>query len=393
MIIEIRKAGFVNKGAELMLHAAQQQLKARYPNATFVMAPTTEKSDHPFRKLVRQGFLPKASLWRYGIQWGQLARLAPRQLREMYGVVLDNEVDVVIDAAGFAYSDQWGDAPSVELAQSARRWARKGTRVILLPQALGPFSSPKIRAAMETVVEHVDLICPRERISRQHLTDLVGHRANIRQYPDFTNLVEGVLPAGFDAEQNRFCIVPNCRMLDKTDRATREAYLPFLIECTRYLQEKGARPFVLVHEGQNDLRLAEQLSSAVGGINIVRENGALEIKGILGACSGTLGSRFHGLVSALSQGVPALATGWSHKYRMLFEDYGFPEGLLDVTGDRAEIRRKLDWVTDRQEQVSELIRARAGALKQQSRQMWQEVFGIIDPVADRRPRAERVGAA
>src|SRR5690606_332581 len=231
-----------------------------------------------------------------------------------------------------------------------------------------------------------------ERISREHLVQLVGERDNIRQYPDFTNLISGVLPAGFDSVQNRFCIVPNCRMLDKTDQATRDAYLPFLIECTRYLQEKDARPFVLVHEGQNDLRLAEQLSAAVGGINIIRESGALEIKGILGSCSGTLGSRFHGLVSALSQGVPALATGWSHKYQMLFEDYGFPDGLLQVTGDKAEIRRKLDLVTDQQEQVRTLIQTRAGQLKQQSQQMWQEVFALIDPIARNR-QPPRSGAA
>lgn len=396
MIIEIRKAGFVNKGAELMLHAALQKLKARYPDATFVMAPTTEKSDHPFRKLVQLGFYPKASLWRYGIQWGNLAMLAPRPLREMYGVVLDKEVDVVIDAAGFAYSDQWGDEPSIELAQSAKRWARNGTRVILLPQALGPFTSEKIRTAMQGVVEHADLIFARERISFEHLTDLVGQRDNIRQAPDFTNLISGVLPANFDVEQNRFCIVPNCRMLDKTDQTTRDAYLPFLIECTRYLLEKGARPFVLVHEGQADLKLAEQLSAAVGGINIIRESGPLEIKGILGACDGTLGSRFHGLVSALSQGVPALATGWSHKYQMLFEDYGFADGLIDVTASPAEIRRKLDLVTDQSTQIRTLIQTRTGQLKQQSEQMWQDVFKVIDPIArsrDQQAQRKRAGAA
>src|SRR5690606_16707582 len=125
-------------------------------------------------------------------------------------------------------------------------------------------------------------------------------------------------------------IVPNCRMLDKTDQATRDAYLPFLIKCTEHLLRKNARPFVLVHEGKDDRALADKLSAAVGGIPVIEEKGALQIKGILGACSGTLGSRFHGLVSALSQGVPALATGWSHKYQMLFEDYGVPEGLLEV---------------------------------------------------------------
>jgi len=390
MIIEIRKAGFVNKGAELMLHAALQKLKTRYPDATFVMAPTTEKSDHPFRKLVQLGFYPKASLWRYGIQWGTLANFAPRPLREMYGVVLDKEVDVVIDAAGFAYSDQWGDDPSIELAQAAKTWKKNGTRVILLPQALGPFTTKKIQGAMKTVVENVDLIFPRERVSYELLTNLTGEQANIRQAPDFTNLISGVIPADFDVEQNRFCIVPNCRMLDKTDQQTRDGYLPFLITCTRYLLEKGAKPFVLVHEGKGDLALAEKLSAAVGGIPIVRESGPLEIKGILGACSGTLGSRFHGLVSALSQGVPALATGWSHKYQMLFEDYGFPEGLVQVTSDEAEIKRKLDLVTDESAPIAAIIQSRTAELKQQSEQMWQQVYAVIDQ-CERRQYA--VGAA
>lgn len=394
MIIEIRKAGFVNKGAELMLHAALQKLKTRYPDATYVMAPTPKKAEQPFRKLVQLGFYPKAWLWRYGIQWGGLANFAPRPLREMYGVVLDREVDVVIDAAGFAYSDQWGESPCAELAQSTRRWKKNGTRVILLPQALGPFESEKNQAAMKTVVKNTDLIFPRERISYEHLTKLVGEQPKIRQSPDFTNLVTGVVPPGFDAEQNRFCIVPNCRMLDKTDQQTREAYLPFLVACTRYLLKKNAKPFVLVHEGKDDQRLAEQLSAAVGGIPIIQESGALAIKGILGACSGTLGSRFHGLVSALSQGVPALATGWSHKYQMLFEDYGFPDGLVEVTTDEAQIERKIDLVTDDAARVKALIETRTEQLKQQSEQMWQEVFAVIDPCdRSRQARQETVGAA
>ena len=384
MFIEIRKAGFINKGAELMLHAALQKLKARYPDATFVMAPTSKRLDQPFHHLVQLGFYPKASLWRHGIQWGNLANLAPRQLREMYGVVLDREVDVVIDAAGFAYSDQWGDAPTNELAQSAKRWRKNGTCVILLPQALGPYASERNRKAMKTVVENVDLIFPRERVSYEHLTGLVGEQPKIRQSPDFTNLITGVLPNNFDTEQNRFCIVPNCRMLDKTDQATRDAYLPFLIKCTEHLLRKNARPFVLVHEGKDDRALADKLSAAVGGLPVIQEKGALQIKGILGACSGTLGSRFHGLVSALSQGVPALATGWSHKYQMLFEDYGIPEGMLKVGASDAEIERKVAWITDDREQIQAQLKERAEHLKAQSEQMWQQVFAVIDQRVEQR---------
>jgi hypothetical protein len=141
MIIEIRNAGFVNKGAELMLRAIMARIKSAYPDAILTMAPSYAGGSQPFRKLVDHGFYPKASLFRYGLQFGDFAKLAPAKLREMYGLVLDRDVDVVIDAAGFSYSDQWGDRNSLELAHSAQRWRKNGTKVILMPQASGLFQA------------------------------------------------------------------------------------------------------------------------------------------------------------------------------------------------------------------------------------------------------------
>lgn len=380
MIIEIRKAGFVNKGAELMLHATLHKMKEAYPSARFVMAPSTDSGSAPYLKRAELGFLQKASLYTFGVQLGGLAALAPAKLREAYGVVLDKDIDIVMDAAGFAYSDQWGPESSEELASSCRRWKKQGTKVILLPQAFGPFTSSKIQEYMKIVVDHTDLIFARDPVSYDHLTRVAGERPHIRMAPDFTNLLEGIVPDRFDRDSNRFCLVPNYRMIDKTSQDKREAYLPFMIRCARYLMKKDQKPFILVHEGADDLRLAEQISDGAGGkLPVIAESHPRKIKGILGACEGTIGSRFHGLVSALSQGVPSLATGWSHKYKMLFQDYAFEEGLMDVTAVHEEIYRKIDLIIDdgSKGKIKSLITVKSEELKVLAEEMWATVFDTL----------------
>lgn len=395
MYVEIRKAGFVNKGAELMLHAVLQQLARQFPDARKVMEPGRDNSPYPYENRAALRLYQKAWLWRLGIPFGDLAGLLPARLREMYGVVLDKELDVVLDAAGFAYSDQWGAGLSQELARSTRRWKNNGTKVILLPQAFGPFRDRKSQDAVKTFVDNADLIFARDPVSYQYLTDIVGKREHIKLYPDFTNLVEGVLPDYFDPHEQRVCLVPNYRMVDKTRGSVAQGYLPFLQRAAKMLLERDAKPFLLIHEGEDDLRLAEQVSRAVGGLPILRETDPLAIKGILGACRGTLGSRFHGLVSALSQGVPSLATGWSHKYQMLFADYGFEQGVLDINLADAELAKALDYLTDasRMSALSATLRTRSAALKAQSRTMWDEVFGVLKTARGASDRLMPVRAA
>jgi polysaccharide pyruvyl transferase WcaK-like protein len=379
MIIEIRKAGFVNKGAELMLLAVLQQIEKRYPEATLVIAPTHLGGSFPFPKFAKLGLQPKAWLWRYGYQWGDLARFIPKKLREMYGVILDKDVDVVLDAAGFAYSDQWGINNCKELARASKRWKKNGTTVILLPQALGPFENSKIIPYVKEWVSNIDLVFAREADSLNYLINIVGVQSKILRCSDFTNLLQGVLPDGYDPTNKYVALVPNYRMIDKTSKEESEAYLLFMVRCTMYLVNKGKKPFILVHEGSNDKWLADKISKAVGGVPIVTEGDPLMIKGIIGACQATIGSRFHGIVSALSQGVPTLATGWSHKYKRLFNDYEFDDGMISVLDSEQELYKKIDLITD--DEFSHRLRdhliIKSEELKAKSEEMWDLVFEKI----------------
>ena len=379
MIVEIRGTQFVNKGAELMLLAIIERLQTVFPDALLATVPSNPKGARPYRKLANLGIFPKASLVRAGIELGDTVALVPKRLRERYGLVLDREIDVVLDASGFAYSDQWGAAAAQELERASRRWKRQGTRVILLPQAFGPFENPAIRSSMTRALNNADLVMPRDDVSFGHVAELVGERDTIRLFPDFTNLVAGTVPNWFDPDALQVAVVPNSRMLDKTGPGTGAGYVPFLVACIRRLQAHDSRPFLLVHEGAGDERLAERVSGDCGGIPIIREQNALTIKGILGACRAVVASRFHALVSALSQGVPSVATGWSHKYAELFSDYGFPEGVMSTDDGEERIEEMMARITDATTagDIAATLQRESARLKERSREMWSAVEDVI----------------
>ncbi|MFA5545149.1 MAG: polysaccharide pyruvyl transferase family protein [Candidatus Cloacimonas sp.] len=380
MIIEIRKAGFVNKGAHLMVLAILDKLKERYPSAKFSIV--TNGSSQALKEMMKLGLYPKAYLFRkLSIMLGDLASLIPKKLWSRYGIVMDKEVDVVIDAAGFAYGDKWGRKSVYELYRSSIRWKRRGVKTILLPQAFGPFTLLQNQLFLKKALKNLDLVYAREEESYKHIVEITGESSHLKIAPDFTNLISGKIPSYFVPQPNLFCIVPNYRMIDKTDSDTSAIYLSFMKTCARYLEARGVNLMILIHEGEKDLYLGREISrSTEKEIPIIQETDPIFIKGILGSCTGTIGSRYHGLVSALSQGVPSLATGWSHKYEMLLKDYDFDEGLLDVHSDDKQLSEKLDMIIDKQrnKQLSEKLLKKSEELKKKVELMWLDVFSIID---------------
>ena len=387
MLIEVRKAGFVNKGAQLMLLAIKQQVLQRYPEARLLMAPSRNSGSQPFYRIREHSMLAKAAFWRSGIQWGDLATCLPRSVRENLKLVLDREVDGVLDAAGFAYGNPWPDRNLGELASAAQRWQQRDTALVLLPQAFGRFDTTAAQDAIRVVVESAALIYARDDQSLNHLRAAVGDRASLRLAPDFTSLLVGCLPEAQLASQLRasIAIVPNARMLDKTSPAARDQYLPFLQHCITTLLARGLHVALIVHGGREDRTLAEKLHLSNPGCLLITESDPLRLKGLLGTCRGSIGSRYHGLVSCLSQGVPAFGTSWSHKYQALYADYDFNVGLVDsLSTDAAqEISQRLaddHWMMSTRQQ---LLNA-AEQQKQASKAMWKEVFSVIDNAVQRR---------
>ena len=124
LVIEIQKAGFINKGAQLMLLSVVSEIRELYPDATIIMETTDINGEQPFEEVVKIGAMPKAHLVVKGIDLSWLFNVIPGRILRRFGLVLERDIDLLIDAAGFAYTSQWGNEPTKQLRDKIRRCRR-----------------------------------------------------------------------------------------------------------------------------------------------------------------------------------------------------------------------------------------------------------------------------
>ena len=107
---------------------------------------------------------------------------------------------------------------------------------------------------------------------------------------------------------------------------------------------------------------------------VVQEDCPVRLKKIIGESHLLVGSRFHALVSALSQAVPAVGTSWSHKYEMLFEDYNCSDYLVDLEKNMKEV---VQAALKNHDLITQELAVRGLKLCKDSEKMWYEVDNVI----------------
>lgn len=380
MIIEIKGVQFVNKGAELMLHAVLEKIYQNWPDAEIVLEPNRFS---PYMKRAQLDAFQKLSIRKNRLDLNWIAYRLPaklrRALKHRWGLVTEADVDLVLDASGFAYGDQWGSLKIKHLAAELRRYHRAGKKYIFLPQAMGPFSRNNDKRRLNKTLKLATLVCPRESDSLAFVLRVMGEISapdNVVKYPDFTNLVTGQVPEYFANGQNKVLIIPNSNMVGSKNThkpAWKTNYVTMLTNAVAAIREQGLEPVLLNHEGDGDGELCREVQKLAGGkqIEYIEESHPVKVKGIIGASKAIICSRFHGCVSALSQGTPCLGTSWSHKYERLFDEYSRGDFLLtpDVTKSRLSELLALSISTS----TNSDYQAAISLNKEQAQEMWARV--------------------
>lgn len=376
MVIQIDGINTENKGAELMLVAILEEIESRMPGSTVWLNPNGE---------LDLSMLPSYNLnikQRFFLKNGRIFRGLLRRLRLPYIYFTHfypaKGIDIMLDASGFQFSDQWNH--SAEVLQIRERYyaglKKHGTKIVLLPQAFGPFETPNGKKSVEIISRYFDLIFAREQVSYNYLSELAGKgKALISKSCDFTFKVKGIVPTRYAGLKHAVCIIPNKKMITHT-KAGKSAYVDLMNNLIRYFQSENKNVFLLNHEGVGDQALCEELSKLHGGaITIVNNLSAKEVKGVIGNSFLVVSSRFHGVASALSQGVPCLATSWNHKYEMLFNDFSQTDRILEASKSWGENESVVRELLLNYEEASSIIKSRKIQLQTEIDKMWGIVLG------------------
>ena len=379
MRIAISGAGFRSKGAEAMLRTVQAELGQRLRGTEFSLwrCPAREH-----RLALNAGFTPlfwpedqrgvaTRALRKLGLElpaWSarELSRGGPaailraraygdEALSMAYCRYLERTgcaIDAVVDISGFAYGDAWSvdrvlwNRALIEYCDS------HGVPMLYLPQAWGSFERAEIREAVKVMVNAPGTaFYSRDSQSSRYLEGLLGRAAgSVASHPDIAFAFRGgttlqgeeVLRAmGCNMERPIVGIAPNMQIYKRVEGSG--GANPYVRELLRLVEH------CLQHHDVDIVFQASEMDASgvtvddryLCGIIAASLNQpercflthealtAGQTAAMISRFDYLVGSRFHSLVLGLSQGVPAMAISWSHKYRELLSLFGLESDVTE----------------------------------------------------------------
>ena len=369
-----------------MLHTAIQKLSKLQDNHQFFMDPTSPKDLSSRARLDLRCIFPsslppckkKIALFNLAC-WG-LTKIAPNTLSSC-GLESVSQMDALVDISGYGFGDCWPVSRHQAMFKRAKNYWRRSKPVLLFSQMFSPFEEPYRRNIFLKTSEFCTKIYAREQASYDWLERIGVPEEKLGMAPDITIFCNPDIGNWQSPAKGEYaCLVPNMRMLEQTDWGDR--YIDMMVTAGKYLREKGLEVFIVLHEsGKGDTELARTIKVKLDDkANVFHHEDAQVLKKFIGESELLIGSRYHSIVAALSQSVPALVMGWAHKYEELMADFGMFDFILDDNQNVEVITNKLSelLIPEKSEQVRTRLKNAKDNMQQENETMWEEVFKQLD---------------
>jgi polysaccharide pyruvyl transferase WcaK-like protein len=256
------------------------------------------------------------------------------------------DADVVADLSGISFVD--GRRFVVIVYNALVVWVPilLGTKVVKCSQAMGPFKTPVNRILAKLTLPRLARICPRGDVTESFLRGLklknltpAGDMAFTMRVPEEIRVRAKKRLA--EAGPGPYLTVSPSQVVATYCEGTDTDYPKIMAEFIDTIGERtGHRVVMLAHSAQldkgvnhmNDLPLCREIAGQVKNRDnlIFLDDDLLptELRAIIAQSDVLVASRFHAMISALTEHVPPVVIGWSHKYGEILAPFGIAEAAL-----------------------------------------------------------------
>ena len=225
---------------------------------------------------------------------------------------------------------------------------RFGKSVFVMPNSFGPFSGPLVKHMVQSTFRRCKYVCTRESISREmlskigvknHLIPDLGFSLCKSLVPgEFTNLQENISTRKIVAITVRPYRYPTSSNISEKQNQ----YILAISDFAKYLYMSGYYPVFVEqviaknpHAHESDMRaILEITSGLLEGEYAILSNtswSCRQLKAIYASCYCVVGTRFHSVIFALSEGVRALAISYGgNKGEGILKDIGLSEYCIPI---------------------------------------------------------------
>ena len=391
-----------NKGTESMVAAVCRELFGKYPDCRIRLLSYYPRADRPLSHKYGIDILPgtPASLLLStmplaGLVWALRFFSILKALAERNPVIRAlRNADMVFDMGGITFSDGREIYLPFNIITILPA-ILMNCRVIKLSQAMGPFSNALNRSTAAWILPRLHRIYARGDHTMAHLKEI--GLTNIALAADLAFSLEA--PRGersnklsiFDNDRKTTGIAPSS-VVYKYCRNRGIDYIDIMVQFVKALHQEFSLNVVLIPHSikketrrlkNNDLPVIRAIESRVTPspwLQVIDADMEIaQMRSLIAECNFFFASRFHSMVSALSEKVPLIVCGWGHKYLEVLEQFDLSEFYVDY--------RQLDFnlISDtfrrvllEENRIRAQIDRKIPEIVQSSRNQFHEIFKIID---------------
>ena len=383
--------GLSNKGGQAMTFTVVDQMKRRFPDKDVYLfstpdfrRPDREKGKYTFKyrpwdiftAFRLSGFLGRRLISKSN-EW--------QEEKDTEKIIRD--ACCFIDISGFALSSELGFITSWYYLLNIMTAKKFSVPYYILPQSIGPFDYPSayrflFSPIVKMFLKYPERVYPREEAGVNSLKKFL--KGDMERYPDIvlqndsyemSHIFIGEPELEYiEVKSNSVGIIPNLRVNERTVSNDLVKVYETLIN---NLLKAGKTVYVVRHSHE-DLELCTRIKNQFYDnhdvILIPRDLNAIQLENIIRQFDFIVASRYHSIVHAYRNAVPALAIGWSNKYYELLKDFGQLDYYFDCRNpiDATEINIQLEKLINNRKQESSVIKSHLAQIRKLN------VFNVFD---------------